>query len=92
MRHITLTAHSAAKETALIGQALATALVLGSAGSVLAQSETYMLKPGSKVGPATQVKETDCVTNRDGSKTCNTKLVNPTGDTQAKPIFTPFKN
>jgi hypothetical protein len=92
MRHNTLRAPIAARQTALSWPALAAALLLASPGPVLAQSESYMLKPGSKVGPATQVKETDCVTNRDGSRTCNTKLVNPAGDTQAKPIFTPFKN
>jgi len=69
------------------------ALVVFAAGQAAsAQSESYMLKPGSKVGPATKVKPTDCVTQPDGTVTCNTKLVNPVGDTPAKPSFSPFKN
>ena len=51
-----------------------------------------MLKPGSNVGPATQVKPTTCVTAADGSVTCDTKIVNPPSDTPAKPSYQPFKN
>jgi len=59
----------------------------------LAQSESFLLKPGSKVGPASKVKATNCVTNpKDGSISCDTKIENPPGDTQAKPQYTPFKN
>jgi len=58
----------------------------------LAQSESFLLKPGSKVGPASKVKATNCKTNpTDGSITCDTKIVNPPGDTQAKPQYSPFK-
>jgi hypothetical protein len=73
-------------------------LALGIAGVVLvarpglAQSEAFLLKPGSKVGPASNVKATNCKTNpADGSITCDTKIVNPPGDTQAKPQYSPFK-
>ena len=31
-------------------------------------------------------------TAADGSVTCDTQLVNPEGDTQAKPQYNPFKN
>ena len=59
----------------------------------MAQTQSYMLKPGSKVGPASKVKATNCVTNPvDNSTTCDTKIVNPPGDTLAKPQYTPFKN
>ena len=58
----------------------------------LAQSESFLLKPGSKVGPASKVKATNCKTNpSDGSVTCDTKIVNPPGDTMAKPQYSPFK-
>ena len=70
----------------------AASLVLASGQPVAAQVERYMLGPGSKVGPATKVKATDCVTQPDGTMTCNTKLENPPGDTPAKPVYSPFKN
>jgi len=73
-------------------------LALGIAGVFLvarpglAQSEAFLLKPGSKVGPASNVKATNCKTNpTDGSITCDTKIVNPPGDTMAKPQYSPFK-
>ena len=58
----------------------------------LAQSETFLLGPGSTVGPATEVKPKNCVTAADGSVTCDTELVNPAGDTRAKPLLELFKN
>ncbi len=58
----------------------------------LAQVESFMLKSGSQVGPATQVKPKNCVTAKDGTITCDTELVNPPGNTPAKPHFTPFRN
>ncbi len=58
----------------------------------LAQSETFILKPGSQVGPTTEVKPKNCVTAQDGSVTCDTELVNPKGNTPAKPQFNPFGN
>jgi len=70
--------------------ATAGALLLGD--PVHAQSERYLLGPGSTVGPATKVEPKNCVTAADGSITCDTKLVNPVGDTPAKPQFDPFKN
>ena len=58
----------------------------------LAQSESFLLKPGSKVGPASKVKATNCKTKpSDGSITCDTKIENPPGDTPAKPQYSPFK-
>lgn len=57
-----------------------------------AQSESFLLGPGSGVGPATEVKPKNCVTAPDGSVTCDTELVNPAGDTRAKPQFDLFKN
>jgi hypothetical protein len=77
----------------LLSRAL-TAVVLGVAWPLVAQaqSESFLLGPGSKVGPATEVKPKNCVTAPDGSITCDTELVNPAGDTDAKPQFELFKN
>ena len=60
--------------------------------AVLAQSGSYILGPGSDVGKETQIKETGCVTAADGSVTCDTKIVNPPGQTRARPQFEPFSN
>lgn len=58
----------------------------------VAQVEEFMLQPGSKVGPETRVKPTNCVTAPDGSVTCDTELENPPSSTPAKPQFNPFRN
>jgi hypothetical protein len=57
-----------------------------------AQVESFILESGSQVGPATEVKPKNCVTAKDGTVTCDTELVNPPGNTPAKPHFTPFRN
>lgn len=73
--------------------ALLTCLSLVSPVSpALAQVESFMLKPGSNVGPATKVTPTNCVTGPDGSVSCDTKLENPPSNTPAKPQYQPFKN
>jgi hypothetical protein len=56
----------------------------------LSQSGSYLLGPGSNVGPATKVKTENCVTKADGSVTCDTRLVNPAGDTDARPQYDYF--
>ena len=59
----------------------------------LAQSQQYMLGPGSNVGSQTKVEPQNCVTDaKTGAITCDTRLVNPPGDTPAKPSYTPFGN
>jgi hypothetical protein len=60
--------------------------------TLLAQAESFMVGPGSSVGPATKVKPKNCVTNPDGSITCDTQLENSPSDTQARPQFELFKN
>jgi hypothetical protein len=57
-----------------------------------AQVESFLWGPGSNVGPATTVEPKNCRTAADGSITCDTQLVNPPGDTPAKPQYEPFKN
>ena len=59
-------------------------------GPAAAQVQQFMLGPGSNVGTETKVVPQDCVTAKDGSITCNTKVVNPPGTTQAKPVFSPW--
>ena len=58
----------------------------------LAQSESFLLGPGSSVGPSTKVKPKNCVTAADGSITCDTQLESSPSDTQARPIYEQFKN
>jgi hypothetical protein len=57
-----------------------------------AQSERYLLKPGSNVGPATRIRPTNCRTAADGSVTCDTVIENDPSDTPAKPEISPFRN
>jgi hypothetical protein len=72
------------------GLMLASALVAPGAGR--AQTESFLLGPGSTVGPATKVKPTNCTTAPDGVITCDTELENPPGDTQARPQYELFQN
>ena len=62
------------------------------AAPALAQSESFLWGPGSNVGPATEVKPTNCKTAADGSVTCDTQIVNPPDDTPARPQYDPFRN
>jgi hypothetical protein len=72
-----------------VGVVSGLALLLA-ATPALAQVESFLLGPGSNVGPATKVEPINCVTAADGSITCGTKIVNPEGDTPAKPQYNPF--
>jgi hypothetical protein len=55
-----------------------------------AQSQRFLLGPGTNVGPNTQVKPENCKTAADGTITCDTKLVNPPGESPAKPQYNQF--
>ena len=70
--------------------ASAAGLLLPSAA--MAQSGSFMLERGSEVGKETRIEESNCITAVDGSVTCDTKIVNPPGQTQARPQFEPFNN
>jgi hypothetical protein len=78
----------------LPGVSLATlaASTLLTMAPVFAQAESFLLGPGSSVGPSTKVKPKNCVTAADGSSTCDTQLENSPSDTQARPIYEQFKN
>jgi hypothetical protein len=77
--------------TLVVAASLASAGLLG-AGPAVAQAESFLVGPGSSVGPSTKVKAKNCVTGPDGSITCDTQLENSPSDTQAKPIYDQFKN
>ena len=70
---------------------LATGCAVFSQGA-LASSEVWLLGPNSKTGAESTVVPTNCVEAADGSVTCDTKIVNPPGDTPAKPYYDPFNN
>lgn len=57
-----------------------------------AAQESFILERGSNVGPETKIKPVDCVTGRDGSITCDTKIQNSPSDTPARPVYQPFNN
>ncbi|MFM7653245.1 MAG: hypothetical protein ACKO5M_10055 [Vulcanococcus sp.] len=76
----------------VIALALAAGSTLLVQPPALAQVESFLWGPGSNVGPATKVEPKNCRTAADGSVTCDTQLVNPEGDTQAKPQYTPFRD
>lgn len=71
---------------------LAPAALLSLQAPALAQVESFLWGPGSNVGPASKVEPRNCVTAADGSVTCDTQVVNPPGDTPAKPQYSPFRN
>ncbi len=71
---------------------LGAAAVLLFPAAAMAQSGSYILGPGSDVGKETRIEESNCVTAADGSVTCDTKIVNPPGQTRARPQFEPFSN
>jgi hypothetical protein len=63
----------------------------GLAAPAQAQVESFLWGPGSNVGPATKVEPKNCTTAADGTISCDTQLVNPEGNTPAKPQYNPFK-
>jgi hypothetical protein len=60
--------------------------------SAHAQSEGWVLGPGSKAGKQSTVVPKNCVTGTDGSITCDTEIVNPASDTPARPYYNPFND
>jgi len=73
--------------------ALVASLGLLVSPAAMAQVQQYMLGPGSSVGEKTKVEPKDCVTDPvTGAITCDTKIVNPPGNTQARPQYEPFGN
>lgn len=71
-------------------------LLLGlSAGlpiAALAQSEGWMLGPGSRMDQSSEVVPTRCSTAADGSITCDTELKQTTKGTPARPYYNPFND
>lgn len=75
------------------GATLLTAISLAAflTPSAQAQAQRFLWGPGPSVGPATKVVPANCLMAADGTITCDTKLVNPPGDTQAKPQLDYFQ-
>ncbi|WP_240307827.1 MULTISPECIES: hypothetical protein [unclassified Synechococcus] len=71
---------------------LVTGLQLLAPTPLMAQTEGWLLGPNSRTGKESTVVPTDCVEGPDGSISCNTKIVNPPGDTPARPYYDPFSN
>ena len=57
-----------------------------------AQSEGWMLDPGSKTGKDSKVVPTNCVTTADGTVSCDTKVETPSSNTPARPYYNPFND
>ena len=57
-----------------------------------AQSEGWMLGPGSKTSKDSKVVPTNCVTTPDGAISCDTKVETPTRTTPARPYYNPFND
>ena len=57
-----------------------------------AQSEGWMLGPGSKTSKDSKVVPTNCVTTADGAISCDTKVETPASNTPARPYYNPFND
>ena len=57
-----------------------------------AQSEGWILGPGSRNDKNSTVVPTNCVTAEDGSISCDTKLENTGRGTAARPYYNPFND
>jgi len=57
-----------------------------------AQRESFLLGPSSKSGPGSKIVPTNCVTEVDGTITCDTSVERPPSDTPARIQYDPFSN
>ena len=57
-----------------------------------AQSEGWMLGPGSKTSKDSKVVPTNCKTMADGAISCDTKVETPASNTPARPYYNPFND
>ncbi|CAI8163572.1 MAG: Uncharacterised protein [Synechococcus sp. CC9902] len=57
-----------------------------------AQSEGWILGPGSRNDKNSTVVPTNCVKAEDGSITCDTKLENKGTSSAARPYYNPFND
>ena len=58
----------------------------------LAQSEGWMLGPGSRNDQSSEVVPTRCTTFPDGTITCDTELKQTKQRTPARPYYNPFND
>ena len=78
--------------TQLLSASFFLMMSLCGASSAHAQTEGWLRGPGSATGKDSTIEATNCITAADGSITCDTKVVNPVGDTPARPYYNPFKD
>ena len=76
----------------LLSASLLVTMSLCGASSAFAQTEGWLRGPGSATGKDSKIEATNCVTAEDGSITCDTKVVNPAGNTKARPYYNPFND
>ena len=73
-----------------VGLLIGLPMIVGS--PALAQSEGWLLGPGSDLSNQSEIVPTNCVTDPSGAITCDTKVVNPASNTPARPYYNPFNN
>ena len=80
--------------TAMLTAAFTLLLSFGAAVAPVAraQSEGWILGPGSKTSKDSKVVPTNCVTTADGAISCDTKVETPTSNTPARPYYNPFND
>jgi len=76
----------------LLRTSLLVTMWFGGVSSAFAQSEGWLRGPGSGTGKDSKIEATNCVTADDGSITCDTKVVNPSSNTKARPYYNPFND
>ena len=76
----------------VLGGATAALMAIACAQPVRAQAQRFLYSPGPSVGPETKIEAANCVMAADGSITCDTRLVNPPGDSKAKAQLNYFNN
>jgi hypothetical protein len=82
--------HPLVARCAVTAAAVAVSALLPAAA--LAQREGFLLGPGSRSGPGSRVVPTNCVTEPDGTVTCDTSVERSPSDTPARVEFDPFSN
>ena len=80
--------------TAMLTAAFTLLLSFGAAVAPVAraQSEDWILGPGSKTSKDSKVVPTNCVTTADGAISCDTKVETPANNTPARPYYNPFND
>lgn len=78
--------------TTAAATALLVTLTMFCGTAARAQTEGWLLGPGSKGDKTSTVVPTNCVKSTDGSITCDTKLETPNSGSPARPYYNPFND